>query len=101
MGDNIVPLRLTTAAALEIIRDLANDTSRIAFVPHAKKQMRSRRINRTQVYRCLRHGTIIEGPYKDIKGSWKCTLAHFTAGDNVKVVVAFESQECLVVITAM
>ncbi len=51
------------------------------------------------MYRCLRHGTLVEGPYRDLHGYWRCTLRHLTAGDEVHVVVAFESRERLIVIT--
>lgn len=104
MGDekgNVLPLNLTPTAATRIVRDIAQDTGRIAFSSHARQRMRKRRINRTQVYDCLRSGRLIEGPYVDIHGWWRCTFEKIAAGDNVRVAVAFNSRELLVVVTTI
>jgi hypothetical protein len=46
----------------------------------------------TQVLRSLRLGKIIEGPAPDVmKGGWKCTLEHYTAGEQLGVSVGIES----------
>lgn len=59
---------------------------------HAQKRMSKRKITLVQVLRCLKAGRISEGPARDhIKGGWKCTVEHYTAGDSVGVAVAIES----------
>ncbi len=101
MSADVLPFSMSSVEARAIIREIAADTGRAAFVGHAKQQMRKRRINRTQVFRCLRQGQVVEGPYLDIKGYWRCKLEHLTAGDSIGVVAAFNSKERLLVITAM
>lgn len=101
MSAEVLPLRLTPAMATKIVREIAADTARVAFSPHAKSQMRQRRINRTQVYRCLRAGVLVEGPYLDIHRYWRCAFETVTAGDAIKVVAAFDSRDLLIVVTAI
>jgi hypothetical protein len=97
----IVPLQMSTPAALKIIRAAATDPApRVAFLDHALKQMRKRRITRTQVLRCLEIGSITEGPTRDLHGNWTCRVERLVAGDPVGVVVAIEPTSNLIVITA-
>ena len=93
-------MNLTPATALPIIQEIATDTSRIVILNHAKKQMRRRKITRTQVYSCLRRGVITEGPALDIQGFWRCTMQRLVAGEEITVAVSFNSREKLLVITA-
>jgi hypothetical protein len=51
-----------------------------------------------QVMGVLRMGVVIEGPVKNIRGNWQCTLGRFAAGIEVHVVVAIEGG--LLIITA-
>ena len=101
MVDNILAMKMTRPIALRIVREIAEDTGRLFIVPHAKSRMRARRINRSQVYSCLRQGSIVEGPYKDIHGFWRCKFQRFAAGEEISVVVAFNSRELVNVITVM
>ncbi|WP_316980026.1 DUF4258 domain-containing protein [Shumkonia mesophila] len=101
MSAEVLPLRLTAAMATKIAREIASDTGRVAFSSHARSQMRKRGINATQVYRCLRAGVLAEGPYVDIHGYWRCAFETLTAGDSIKAVVAFNSRELLIVVTAI
>lgn len=88
-----IPLPLNDANMLRIIRQLADNTSNIFILPHAKKRMKQRKITQTQVYACLRSGVIYEAAHPDIKGDWKCTLQHLHAGDEVRVAVVIECDE--------
>lgn len=63
--------------------------------------MISRRINFSQILACLEKGKITEGPYLDIKGYWRSTMEHLSAGDELAVVVSFNSRESVVVITVI
>lgn len=101
MSAEVLPLRLTPAVATRIVREISADTARVAFSPHARSRMSKRRINRTQVFRCLRAGALVEGPYLDIRDYWRCAFETVTAGDAVKVVVAFNTREMLIVVTAI
>ena len=100
MAENVLPLRMTPATALRVIREVAKDTSRVVILDHAKRQMRKRRITRGQVYACLRLGVIIEGPALDMKNYWRCTMLQLIAGDEISAVVSFNSRDRVLVITA-
>lgn len=89
----------------QIARDSLHSTlPRVIVLPHAKQQMRKRRVLLTQIYEALQKGYVIEPAHRDIYGCWKCTLEHVVAGDRVKVVAALcqsENNETVVVITVM
>ena len=88
-----LPLKLNDANMLQRVREIAKDTANIFFEPHAKKQMKKRKITPSQIYACLRHGVIDEPGHLNIRGNWKCTLRHIHAGDEVKVVTVIERDE--------
>ena len=98
------PLRvpLSGQMALKMIRAAAVDSSRVFLTHHANARMRERRITLTQVLRCLQRGRLSEGPAPDaMKGGWKCTVEHDTAGEKIGVAVGIESMQSggIVVIT--
>lgn len=96
----IVPFQITAATARPIIQEIAKDTSRIVILDHAKRRMRKRRITPSQVFSCLRKGIVTEGPALDDKGFWRCTMRRLAAGEEVTVVVSFNSRDRVLVITA-
>ncbi|SDY38641.1 DUF4258 domain-containing protein [Nitrosomonas sp. Nm58] len=87
---NIVALDLTCANAKQLIAEIAKDSARVFYTTHAEKRMKERKITRSQVQRCLLHGKITEGPYRDIHGKWCLTLETFSAGEPVAVVAALD-----------
>lgn len=83
---------LSSHLALRIIRKAAADSANVFLTNHASVQMRKRNITMTQVLGCLRKGRISEGPAKDVmKGGWKCTVEHYTAGEQIGASVGIES----------
>jgi len=88
-----LPFKMNDANMLRIIREIAEDTSRVFIVKHAKKRMRERKISQTQVYMCLRKGNVVEPAHLTIYGDWKCTLQYRYAGDEINVSVALEREE--------
>lgn len=95
----VVPLALTAAHALKIIRQLAADTNNIVIIPHARKRGRQRRISRRQVELCVQRGTISEGPFLNAKGHWQVNLYRHAAGEEMECVVAIEWGKSLIVVT--
>lgn len=86
------------------IADLARDSSNVLIAPHARKRMRERRIQLTQVLRVLTRGNVIEPAHLDIHGCWKCTLHLTVSGDSIKLAVALGEDALknkVVVITVM
>ena len=83
---NVLLLDLSPEKALEIIRELAKETDRIAYTKHAEDRMEARSITATQVLRCLRKGSITEGPAREPRGNWRIRMEVFSAGEPVKVV---------------
>ncbi|WP_322094580.1 DUF4258 domain-containing protein [Paraburkholderia bannensis] len=86
------PFRLNDANLQRLIRETAQDTARVFMSPHAKRRMRERKITPTQVYDCLRRGSVFE-PHTNSKGHWQCTLMRRSAGDDITVVAVLERDE--------
>lgn len=84
---------MNDATLLRILRELAQDTSNVFLMPHARQRMKQRRISTTQVYACLRKGMIVEPAHLTIRGTWKCTLQHRHAGEEVNVAAVLERDE--------
>lgn len=88
---NIVPLWARNAAAAQAeLRAIAQDSARVRFTEHARKRMRQRHITTMQVLRCLRFGTVVEGPAPTIQGNWELTVEVLSAGDVVRVAAAID-----------
>ncbi len=84
------------------LRRLAKYTSQIVWSHHAKKRMKERDVSTQQVLNVLRSGTIHEPVYFDnINGSWRATLRRTAAGVEVKVGVAIDLAESVIVITVI
>ena len=90
MIDNVTQLELTRRSALKIIRELAEDSSKVIITHHARERMQQRNITDIQIFRCLLHGNMQDSPYRDPRGSWKMKLENKSAGDVVKVVIALD-----------
>jgi hypothetical protein len=93
MPPNPIPLKLNDSNLQRLIREIAANTGRVFFTPHAKQRMRERKITSTQVYACLRHGGVSEPAHVNIKGNWQCTLTWQHAGDEISVSAALERDE--------
>jgi hypothetical protein len=95
----VVPLTLTSANALKVIRGIASDSSRIIVVAHAKMRGRQRSITRRQIELCVQRGTITEGPFLNAHGNWQVNLFRHAAGEEITCVVAIDWPERLIVVT--
>jgi len=96
-----LPFVLNDANFIQRLRKAAD---RLVITPHARQQMRKRRITRMQVDSCLRHGRVVEPAHLTMHGDWKATIEHSVAGDIINVAVALERQEdgdYAVVVTVM
>lgn len=101
--DNVLLMNLSPPSAQQMLRQVASDSARVFFTDHAEQRMRERRINRTQVLRCLRHGRLTEDPARDVHGKWVMRVEVFSAGDVVTAVAALDNDgdgNLVVVITA-
>lgn len=84
---NVLNLDLTAANAKKILTNIKrNNPEKIYYLPHAEERMEQRGITRTQVEKCIEHGRIVEGPYRDTPGNWKMNLECVAAGDRITVV---------------
>ncbi len=105
MVDSPLPFKLTATAARRIIKEIAEDSSRVILTTHAKQRMRKRKISLAQVLNCLKSGQVDEGPASNMYGDWQCTMRWKNAGDFVRVAVAIEhdpdTHKRLIVITVM
>ncbi len=105
MAEAALPFHLSGPMALRIIRDIAQDSSRVILTAHARRRMRERRISMPQVLACLLQGQLQEGPARDTHGNWVCALRWRHAGDYLKAVVAIKHETSagrkLIVITVI
>ena len=105
MSQQVLSLDLSSAKAKKLIAEIIKDSNKILFSPHASKRMKQRKITATQVLCCLKHGHIVEAPYRDIKtADWRLTLETVSAGDIIKVAIAFHKNkmgEVIVVVTVI
>lgn len=106
MAKNIIPIDLTTSAALRQIRELVKDSANIFLIPHARQSMKKRHITLAQVIDCLRKGSITEGPYRDIgSGNWRIRMEYYTSGQYLTVVAEIftnnNNEKILVITTFM
>jgi len=94
------PDRLNDADAIRLVRKLAADSNNIVVIRHARKRQAQRSITRIQIERCVRRGTITEGPFINRHGNWQMNLT--TANSQVEQItctVAIEWATRIVVIT--
>jgi hypothetical protein len=97
-GDG-APENLTAPQALSKIRQIASVSDNIVVVPHGKKRATQRSVPRRQIERCIRMGTIREGPFRNAHGNWQVTLYRHAAGDELTCVVAIDWPTRVIVIT--
>lgn len=103
-GNNIPDL--DEQGAKQLIKRLAEDEENFSvfITTHANSQITKRKITRKQVVTVLKTGNITEGPFLNPKHNWQCTVEGYSAGENITVVCAIESNEeageIVVVITA-
>ncbi|PJX23860.1 hypothetical protein CAP48_12355 [Advenella sp. S44] len=69
-----LPCKMNDAKMLKIIREIAENTSRVYILKHAKVGMQERKISQTQIYSCLHKGSIVEPAQLSVYGDWKCTM---------------------------
>jgi hypothetical protein len=95
----VIPLKLTAQAALRKIREIAADSNNIVVLSHAAKRSRQRKISRILVERCVRKGTVSEGPFLNQHGHWQVNLYRHAAGEEITCTVAIEWATKVLVIT--
>jgi hypothetical protein len=94
------PDHLSEADALRIVRLLAVDSANIVVIPYGKRRTKQRKITRPQIEKCVRLGTIQEGPFLNQYGNWQFNLFRHAAGEQVTCVVAIEWATRVLVINA-
>jgi Domain of unknown function (DUF4258) len=95
----VVPLDLTEAAALRMLKELAAESRRIVILGHCQKRMVRRHVSRRQVELCLQKGTITEGPLMNTHGNWQVNVFRHAAGEELTCTVAIEWAARLLVVT--
>ncbi len=100
---NVILMELTEPTARQMISGILDAGSQyVVFLPHVTKRMTQRKITRTQVMTCLRHGRMTEGPFRTPRGNWQFRMESLSCGEPITVGAAFEHQNnnnIIVVIT--
>ena len=86
---------------LRVMREiLSENDGSVIWTFHSVERMRDRGISSTQVLNCLEKGTLSEAPvFNGVKGNWKFTMQHTTAGKEVGVAVALNLEDRIIIIT--
>jgi Domain of unknown function (DUF4258) len=92
-------MRMNDAAALKLLREIAQDSSGVIFTTHARQRMRQRKVTPVQVIACLQRGVVSESVALDLYGNWKLTVSHRAAGKDLDVAVAIDVPKRAIVIT--
>jgi hypothetical protein len=93
------PFKLNARGALQVIRKIAADSKNIIVIAHGKARARQRQFTRMQIERCVRKGTVSEGPFMNVHGNWQVNLTSHAAGEEITCVVAIEWAARVIVIT--
>lgn len=91
-NSNVISLDLRPEKAKQILKEVVK-AERVFFTTHIRDRMVERSITRKQVLRCLEHGLIIEGPYREPGGNWKMNLETVSAGDRIVTVAVLDRDE--------
>ena len=94
-----VPLRMNDTTALQVLREIAQDSGQVIFTHHARQRMRQRKVSPVQVLTCLQRGIVSEPVALDVHGNWKLTVTHRVAGKDLDVAVAIDVPKRAIVIT--
>lgn len=86
-----------------LIRKDSNDSHKLFFTTHVKKQMRKRNITMLAVLDVLQNGCIKRTPEPNAsKGTVECRMEYYCGGCDIGVVVAISDEDIgLFVVTAM
>jgi hypothetical protein len=92
-------MRMNDITALKVLREIAQDSSRVIFTHQALLRMRKRKVSPLQVLACLQHGITKEPVALDMHGNWKLTVTHRIAGNDLDVAVAIDVPNRAIIIT--
>ena len=99
MTAEVLPLKLSAAHALRMVREISADTDQLVVLSHATKRARQRRVSRRQIELCCQKGSITEGPFMNQHGHWQVNLFRHAAGEELTCSVAIDWPSRLLVIT--
>ncbi len=89
---NVVPLQPKPQRTLNLVRQIAKESSRIFISRNAEEAMARDGVTMRQVLLCMAKGSISEGPHCDEYGLTCLELERVTAGRWVRVVVSIEGR---------
>lgn len=90
---------MSAANMQRIVREIAQDTSRIIVLSHALERAAKRGFGRRQIERCCQLGTIVEGPFENKFGNWQANFYRHAAGEEMTCSVAVDLKNRVLIIT--
>ena len=87
-----IPLRMTAAVALRIVRNRAKTTGQVIITNHAQQRMEERSLNIDDVFLILRRGGIYLAPIKNEKSEWQAEVERRMPGGREAVVIVVVPQ---------
>lgn len=101
-SETVELMDVSVSQAIKFI-DTALREDLLVISKHARKEMVKDDINETQIRGVLKQKSIVEGPYRELNGGWKCRLEGYHSGQGIGVPVGFDCREdgtIVVVVTA-
>jgi hypothetical protein len=86
----ITPILQSRAALIRVIREIAQSSERVSFVPALEKGIAGN-LAMSQIWKCLESGTVQQEPVMNEHGHYLCNLHQVTAGQDVYLVVAVDT----------
>ncbi|MDP7221965.1 MAG: DUF4258 domain-containing protein [Alphaproteobacteria bacterium] len=96
---NALPFNPSAEDMARHINRLAGDSGNVILTDHARERMQERKITFRHIITCLRKGRVIEGPYQEPRGSWRCTMIRAVSGVEINIPVAVNFEDEVIVIT--
>jgi hypothetical protein len=88
----VVPIPLSKAAALRLLRDTASDDSRVNILAQLHAGPWRHVIDYRQIMLCLKEGSLVQHPKVDEQGSTVFVLERYSAGATVQVTAALTGE---------
>jgi hypothetical protein len=104
---NVIQLKTWIAPERSVertIRQLAEKSSQVYLLPHAKQRMRERHVTRPEVIECLKKGVLKEALHQEASGDWVGKFSRLIAGQEIDVVAKLQERnenEFVLVITVI
>lgn len=91
--ENLVRFPLVESAALELLREAAEDSRKLVNTVKFGEREWFERVSNRQIVLCLKEGSLVGGVTQDDHGNWRCVVTRVCGGLDVYVTVAIDTDD--------